>query len=49
MAHFRDLPNPDDKIRDVNIFSSRKKERRREEIVQSRKRVKNKKTAKSFD
>jgi hypothetical protein len=49
MAHFRDLPNPDDKIQDVNIFSSRKKERRREKIVQSRKRVKNKKTAKSFD
>jgi succinate dehydrogenase / fumarate reductase, flavoprotein subunit len=40
-AHFRsDFPNRDDEKWKINIFSSRRKERQREEMVLSKKRVK---------
>ena len=40
-AHYRsDFPNRDDEKWKINIFSSRRKERQREEMVLSKKRVK---------
>jgi succinate dehydrogenase/fumarate reductase flavoprotein subunit len=40
-AHFRsDFPNRDDEKWKVNIFSSRKKGRRREEMILSKRKVK---------